>query len=545
LAGVWAAYNRESAWDKFWVIVSAVALYYAIAGQPRENLWPLAGGLGGISALIGGYFVLTCDWQVQPADVSVINLVGLGWMRIRPTLPGYLHPNLAGGLLAMLMPFSIAFGLRVWRKRQSRLQLYALVVTGITLFSLFMTSSRGAWLALAAGLIVWSAWGLSALASRWSDQPRNLIFVTAMVVLGLIIGLVIWNFPGGLIGLANRLPGLASGTSRWELAVNTYHLALDYPFTGGGLRAFEGLYSRYARIIQVPEFTYSHNFYTDALLEQGLFGLIALASLLIGSLVLLMVYPGRTLPKIKPSLGQLRWATAVSLITLGLHGLVDDALYGNAGTPLLFVWAGLAVATTQPWTWFERPASPTWRPRKLTAGIGLSLLVLLGIFSRSIFASVYANWGAVEMSRAQLMGWPEHTEMDAAAQARFDASTSWFERALQWDAENNAAHYRLGLMAYRRGDFAMARSHLENAYLAWPGHYGVRKVLGYTIGWLGETEQAVILLTTIPEAQSELNTYAWWWATQGRDDLSGYASQMAIHLAEDIKETSTSTRSGP
>src|SRR5687767_7721740 len=32
--GVWAAYDRGPAWAKFWMIVAAVALCYAIAHQP-------------------------------------------------------------------------------------------------------------------------------------------------------------------------------------------------------------------------------------------------------------------------------------------------------------------------------------------------------------------------------------------------------------------------------------------------------------------------------------------------------------------------------
>ncbi len=535
LVGVWAAYNPAAAWQKFWIIASAMVLYYAIVGQPRENLWPLAGALGALGAFIGGYFLMTYDWQVQPADVAALNRVGLWWMCLRPTWPGYLHPNLTGGWLTMLAPFSVAFTLRAGRKRRWTMLTYGLVVTGAILFSLLMTSSRGAWLALAAGLGVWGLWGLSVLASRWSKQPHNQIFATTLLVVGLIAGLAIWRFPGGLVGLANRLPGLASGTSRWELAVNTIYLALDYPLTGGGLRAFEGLYSGYARLIQVPEFTYSHNFYTDVLLEQGGFGLLALASVMIGSLFLLIVYPGYILPKVKPSLSQLRWATAASIIAISLHGWVDDALYGNIGTPLLFVWAGLAVASTQPWAWFERPerpASAAQRFGRLALGLGLSALVLLGMFSRPLLTTVYSNLGAVEMARAQLADWPQQTEMEAAAQARFDATAQWFEQALQWNTENNTAHYRLGLLAYRHGDYAQALAHLEHVYAAWPEHRGARKLMGYTTVWLGAPEQAVPFLATISEAQSDMSTFAWWWGTQNRPDLAQQAALMETRLSQ-------------
>ena len=33
LVGVWAAYNREIALDKLWMLLLAISLYYAIASQ--------------------------------------------------------------------------------------------------------------------------------------------------------------------------------------------------------------------------------------------------------------------------------------------------------------------------------------------------------------------------------------------------------------------------------------------------------------------------------------------------------------------------------
>jgi len=36
--GYWAAYDREAAWSKIWMIVLAVLLYYALSIQPEENL---------------------------------------------------------------------------------------------------------------------------------------------------------------------------------------------------------------------------------------------------------------------------------------------------------------------------------------------------------------------------------------------------------------------------------------------------------------------------------------------------------------------------
>lgn len=41
--GVWAAYDRTSAWAKFCLIIWAILLFYAIAGQPHTDLWLVVG----------------------------------------------------------------------------------------------------------------------------------------------------------------------------------------------------------------------------------------------------------------------------------------------------------------------------------------------------------------------------------------------------------------------------------------------------------------------------------------------------------------------
>ena len=55
----------------------------------------------------------------------------------------------------------------------------------------------------------------------------------------------------------------------------------------------------------------------------------------------------------------------------------------------------------------------------------------------------------------------------------------------------------------------------------------MRKALGYDLTWLEEFDAARPLLEGIPEAPTELEMYAWWWGTQGRDDLALRAARMS------------------
>ena len=78
----------------------------------------------------------------------------------------------------------------------------------------------------------------------------------------------------------DRTPGFPSASSRSQLAVDALRLVGDFPFTGGGLNAFPGLYSEYLRVIPHYLFGYSHNLYLDVSIEQGLAGLAALLAVL-------------------------------------------------------------------------------------------------------------------------------------------------------------------------------------------------------------------------------------------------------------------------
>lgn len=518
--GVWAAYDRELAGGKFGMLVAAVAVYYLLALQPPARAGWAAAALTVVAAGISLYFLLVHDWNVMPADIGLLNRLALAWMALRPPFTGVLNHNLAGGVLALLAPYALALILNAWRARRWAVVAAGSVLGGVILAGELLASSRGAMLALAVSLSLWAVWGLCGplagvlrLSRRWLFGGALAAAVTASVAL---IGLL----PGGWAEVAHRLLGSASGAARVDLVVNTFHLATDFLFTGGGLRAFEGLYSRYAMVIQVPLFTYGHNLYLDVLLEQGVFGWLALVGMLLGALGRL----GRA-EAADPRLNTLRWATAVSVIVALLDGVVDDALYQNAGTPLLFVWAGMAVAVTGRAP-HSRPAPLAGARRWIIMAAGAAAVALV-LVARPVLAAVCADLGAVQMARAELAGWPERGQTPAdLTDARL-----WLERALQLEPAQPVAQHRLGLLALNVGDYAEAVALLERAYQATPGDRGVRKNLGYAYAWLGDAERAAPLLAGLPEASGELETYAWWWGTQARPDLSRYATAVGARLA--------------
>jgi hypothetical protein len=78
-------------------------------------------------------------------------------------------------------------------------------------------------------------------------------------------------------------------------------------------------------------------------------------------------------------------------------------------------------------------------------------------------------------------------------------------------------------MESRVENYPQAITYLETVYRGNTDHRGIQKALGYFYAWTDQPERAAHLLSGLPEARGELETYAWWWGTQGRTDLAAYS----------------------
>lgn len=522
--GLWAAYDTAYAVSKLWVLLSAAALYYALARQPRENRPVLWGLLAAFPIIISAYFLLTHDWSAAPQKIPVLSRLGELWMSVRPeiALPP-IHPNRAAGAVGMYTPFLVAVGCIA--RREGRRSLWLAVLAGAFLVAagLLLTVSRGGLIATTTALGTWFLW------PRWKRLTQQFNW-SGLVFLIFIILLILG------IGALLILNGQESGINRLTLFGEVIHLVRDFPFSGGGLGAFPGLFSRY--ILSIPFFYFSngHNVFLDIALEQGVLGLIAFGLILGQSVVALVTLPPT---ENDPETELLRWAILAAIIVFGLHGLVTDTLYAERATPLLFLQAGLAMQLVlnleQPVSPGTKTANRSWaRPGRLIA-LAAALLILF-VFRAPLVSAAIANRGAVEMARVELVGFPQNTWDEGERLEQFQAPAQLFQSALGRSSTNITANYRLGLIAMAEQDYVAAAGFLESAYQVDPGHRGVVKSLGFTYVWLGMFSEAKVLLVEIPEAQDELAAYIWWWQTQARDDLSGKAEQMSASFqTPDVK----------
>ena len=361
------AYNSDLALGKFWILLGAIAIYFAIVSVSRRDVWRLAGAAGPLGASLAIYFVMSNDWRQWPAEIGLFNRIGGLWMSLRPSLPlPVLHPNTLGGMMALLLPFNIAFAIYAWRKRQMRWVRLAIVSGGITAAGLIFSSSIGAWLAAAVGLGIWFLWEMS------GKLRRKPIFSQKMIFIGLVAGLSSF----GLLLLDFMLSsgaGQEDPATRLGLARQTLFLIEDFALTGSGLATFPGLYAQYVQV--TPSFFAAYsNFFLDIWLEQGFFALVSMLIVLGSSFWLLLkqsafwtqkrvwqpansaeaeaVATARRRRRRKEPINNgemvlFRWAAFASMGVMILHGLMDDALYGAQAPPLLFFAPAMVILVTR------------------------------------------------------------------------------------------------------------------------------------------------------------------------------------------------------
>ena len=552
VVGTFTAYNRDLAVGKFWILLGAMAVYFAIASVSRRDAWLVAGAVGPVGALLAIYFVMSNNWRQWPADIALFNRVGSAWMSVRPSFPlPVLHPNTLGGMMALLLPFIIAFGIYAWQKRHVRWIQLAVVSGAITVGGLIFTSSIGAWIALTVGLGFWVTWEISGRLRRMLPFSQKIVFsVLALILLVTCILLVSSALGTGA--------GQEDSATRLGLARQTLFLIEDFALTGSGLATFPALYAQYIQVTPAFFAAYS-NLYFDIWLEQGFLAFAAVLIMMVGSFWLLfkrsafmdkkptvlpappvIIESGEAKPmrrrrrknKNVSEMVLFRWAAFVSLVVMVLHGLIDDALYSDQASPLLFFVPAMVILVTR-----RRESAAVvplvarrWR---WAIGLGVTAVLLVGLFvsfRQTVQAQWYANLGALELARIELVGWPTNQWDTGENLERFEVASSLFEQALAIDAQNKTAHHRLGLIAMVQRDYETAVGHLERAAAQSTAHRGIAKSLGYSYTWTSQFDQAVQTLAIIPESRAEMAVYSNWWERLDRPDLATKAGEMMAIL---------------
>lgn len=525
--GYWVAYDQSAAWIKFWLIVSAVLLYYALSSQPRQNHGFLSFLSFCFASAIAIYFFLTYDLTGSRFGVVV------WWVTHKPKVdwPTLNHGN-TSGLLLVSSIFALYWLWRLLKKSVGTVSLVLkfllILVIGLISLTFLLAISHGIELIVLGAVGFWMLWKVSTWAKSMAGGNR----VFPVLVLIYLIVLMVFVYLGpAKVPEGPESSGYGSN-SRAELLERSAHFLVDYPITGAGLNSFPGLYSQYMLVIPFPYFSNSHNLFLDVAIEQGLAGG---AVFLIIYLTAVWLVSQRIVTAVSNESRIVNWFSLLALLVMMVYGLFYDNLYDGNGTVLLFFPLGMAMmgVVNRNHSGAEVVQVPNSSPRLNLAMKTLpvlALVLLLGININKVISRWYANLGALQMSQAELKNFPTNQWETSDMVPRLETAEITLQAALQYDYLNPTANYRLGLISMLRRDYKSAAANLEAAYQETPNHRGIIKNLGYTYVWLGDIDKAQKLLDQIPEAQNEMKVYIWWWDTQGRTDLSENASRMVSRL---------------
>jgi hypothetical protein len=308
------AYNQSLRSDFEWF--HRIAL---VAGAILVGAWLVRAGLH--RTALRALLAVT----VLVSVAAVVDSVSSGFA---PAYPLWYHKNFVGSITATVLLVVLA------APGEFRLPDRWLRIAGaLTAAGLLASQSRGAMIAFAAGVLIWSF--------RRPIQPGR-VYRRRAILLLFAIALVLV----AALSVRHQLQAEAHGTTinsltqRAEVAKTTRRLWMEHAYTGVGLRYFKTpAYAGY----QAP-----NDIVDEVLAEAGVLGLIGLTVFVIGSLI---------------GLGQVRGdlATAALCVVAArfVHGLLD--IYWTGGTTALpWIVAGMALASSTE-RWESLPSSSTER----------------------------------------------------------------------------------------------------------------------------------------------------------------------------------------
>jgi tetratricopeptide (TPR) repeat protein len=519
VVGYFVSYDQAAAHEKLYYIVISILLFYSLSRQPEENADIISSILFVIGISISSYFFLTYDFSLMTKRTDLIGKITFWWMGFRPQLMWKPIPSgYVPGLTLITVPFIARQMINPINPPNRYSKLFIGFGLFLVLIMILATSSLSVWVALFSASAVWIIWKI--YNHRAVESLKQNYFWLVLIFLSIVVTFIYTLGPA-----TSSHPNYFGDNSRREVLGRSIYFLLDFPFTGGGLASFPGLYSEYILRIPYIYFPNSYNLFLDVAIEQGVAG--GISFLAIGLVIFFQL-----VQKIQKADSRIHlWVPFLVLIFASVHGLMQDYLYNGMGTILLFLPGGMAVMLAR-LSFQDQPIllsdkKKTIVNKKYLAPFLLLTILLVGIiaYRNRLTSKWYANLGAVRLAQVELAKFPNSGWVGLDIVPKLDNAEMLLKTALMFNPDNLTANYRLGLIYMLRRDYVTAANYLEVAKNQVPDHRGIIKSLGYDILWMGKVDNAYALLSNLPEVLGgELDAYYWWWQTQDRSDLSGYAA---------------------
>lgn len=529
LIGVWTSYNPSTSWNKFLLIVLATVLYIFAAntsGWMRTGLAWIALFLSSAFAI---YFASQHNFSQDPGKIRIITDIGEELNRIAPNLNSHVpQSNIASGPLEIAFPLGIVLA---WQRLGERRWLefgLSLLFSFLIGFGVLMTSSRGAWLSLLLVLVGLAVILLTRKSLSMFRLSRRLVvpLLLDFLLVGIVLLLHFWD-SGRLLDSVGVISAGDRSVSRLLVYNQASQLIQDYAFTGIGLGVFPMVFSTYALLIDVPFLTHAHNLFIEVWIEQGLLGIVGMASLVITFYY--WVWRRRD---------QLNWIAVAGILAttvMLIHGLFDVLFYSSRFLPLMFAPMGIAVAGLRPRK--GKRVGPILLQNRLVVSSGLVILVaLLAMiaFSHDAITSAWlANLGSVEQTRTELSRYHFMDSLveDVRRESDLSGPEDEFRDALALDGGNVTANQRLASILLARGKYSLGLNYAKAAEERDPLNNVTRELVAESYLGLGQLEESLAYWSGVTDAASQLERLAYdRYERNGNKQGAAWAMELARRL---------------
>ncbi|MCL5950785.1 MAG: O-antigen ligase family protein [Chloroflexi bacterium] len=356
-ASLWASTDWGASLPKIYGVILSVLFFYSVVNHVssrRDLAWASAWlVVASIAIALAG--LVGTDW----AQGHIISLGSVydHLPRIIQGLPrsiaGGFDRNGVGGTLTLTVPLLASFAFTRssliaevhpgFAKRQGWLVAFALALSLVTLV---LTQSRGAWLG--------TAIGLTALAVERERRLPWLVIAGAVCIGGVAL-LGFWPAVAGLILKLDAANGTIA--SRLEVWGRGVMMVQDFPFTGIGIGTYnEMAHALYPFFLAAPNevVAHAHNTILQVAVDAGLPVLVAYIALLTGFAI--AIVRGYRMTS-DPARRALLMGLGAGMLAHQVFGLTDAFMLGTKPGVLLWVFFALAIAILEHMNSETQPAS--------------------------------------------------------------------------------------------------------------------------------------------------------------------------------------------
>lgn len=335
----WSLSAWLNEWLK-WVQILLIAAVVLSLGRGRhwELLVTSLVAAGAANALVGIY-------QFLGGSGAIHLLINDRFFRAFGTFG---QPNPFGGFMGLLAPLSLltalGYAVRLYQTKRFSGDLLRLVfyagASGIIIVGIFVSWSRGSWLAFVASLIVVT---LALPRKVWQGMALMLsliLVITLLWIADLIPASIAARISSSTeeffafedvrgVDITPENYAVVERLSHWQAALN---MARAHPWLGVGLGNYEVAYPTYRLLNWVEPLGHAHNNYLNILAEGGVIGLLGYGKVWL--VIILMTWRTRRHPDL------LARFTAIGLsgtwTYLSVHSIFDNLLVNN-----LFIHIGV------------------------------------------------------------------------------------------------------------------------------------------------------------------------------------------------------------